>query len=224
MTSEIVNTTVESVSSLTPTMLQYFLKPAKYVDYLAGQYLQVIIADNTYSYSIANAPLGVNHYELHIRHGNNSPILMAMRKGSKIQIKLPFGDCYLARMHATMPIIFIAIGSGFVPIKAMLEQLLDNCDNREKKLYWGVRTQSDLYMHATILNWQNVDKKLTYYPYISQEDSLITQVIDENRANLLNYQIVMCGPFELIYKMRDALLAKGVMKENMYSDAFGFEG
>ena len=224
MTFEIVNATVESVSSLTSTMLQYFLKPAKYVNYLAGQYLQIIVADNTYSYSIANAPLDDKRYELHIRYGNNSHILMAMCKGSKIQIKLPFGDCYLARMHATKPIIFIAIGSGFVPIKAMLEQLLVSCDKREKKLYWGVRAQSDLYMQETILHWQNVDEKFTYYPYISQEDSLLARVIDDNRDNLLNYQIIMCGPFELIYQMRDALLAKGVTQANMYSDAFSFEG
>ena len=225
MTSEILTAKVKSINSLTPTIFKYYLTPARYVNYFAGQYLQIIIADNAYSYSIANPPLNKDHYELHIRHSSNNQVKMSLLENSEVQIKLPFGDCYLGNMHKTMPIIFIAVGLGFAPIKAMLEQLFANCDNREKQLYWGVRVKRDLYMHDMVQDWQISDKNFIYNSYIDQEseDSLIAQVIRDNKGNLSKYQIVMCGPFELIYKMRDLLLENGVKKKNMYSDAFSFE-
>lgn len=225
MTFEIVNATVESVFSLTPTMLQYFIKPDRYVNYIAGQYLQIIIAKDVYSYSIANAPIAGQHYELHIRYSSNSHVLSAMQKNANIMIKLPLGDCSLLRMKVDMPILFIAVGSGYAPINAMLEQLFKNSDKREKKLYWVARTENDFYMNEKIVNWQKNDKNFTYHSFVLEniEDLLIEKLINENSENLLNYQIVMCGPFELIYKMRDALLARGVIKDNMYSDAFSFE-
>lgn len=225
MNFAITTATVATVSFLTPTMLQYVIKPNKYVEYFAGQYLKIKILDEQYSYSIANAPLGDKHYELHIRHGNNSQIFMALQKNAKIQIQLPFGDCFLGNMSQNMPMIFIAIGSGFAPIKAILEQLFANNDKSSKKLYWWGRSQEDLYLQNEIINWQDKDKHFKYSSYISQnnEESLISQVINENRENLLNYQIVMCGPFELIYKMRDVLLAWGVSRKNLHSDAFSFE-
>jgi len=222
---EITTATVASVSFLTSTMIQYFIKPNKYVEYFAGQYLQIEVLGESYSYSIANAPFEDGYYELHIRHGNNSQVLLALQKNAEIKIKLPFGDCYLSKMNPTMPIIFIAVGSGFAPIKAILEQLFVDEDRREKKLYWWGRTQEDLYLQDAIMSWQSKDENFKYNSYISQnnEDSLISQVINQNIKNLLNYQIVMCGPFELIYKMRDALLTVGMNRENLYSDAFSFE-
>lgn len=233
MISKLVNAIVESVSQLTPTMLQYVLKPEKYVDYLAGQYLQVIVDGDNYSYSIANAPLGNKCYELHIKHSNNSHMLMVMRKGSKIKLNIPLGNCYLERMHSTKPIIFIAIGSGFPPIKAILEKLIFDADGRNKKLYWSVRSQEELYLQDEIQSWQNHDKNFNYYLHISQDEDisktsvskglLIKKILEENNKTLQNYQIVMCGPFDYIYEMRDILLCNGVAREDMYSDAFSFE-
>jgi CDP-4-dehydro-6-deoxyglucose reductase len=225
VTFEITTATVKDIYDLNTTMVRYLIKPQKYITYIAGQYLQIKFLDDASSYSIANAPLGVDYYELHIRHNNNSQALSAMQKHARLTIKLPFGDCHLQAMHAFRPIIFIAIGSGFAPIKAMLEQLFFSKDLREKKLYWGVRTEEDLYSYADIVKWQQHDKNFKYIPYISQinEGSLIAKIINENYENLFNYQIVLCGPFELIYQMRDVLLAQGVDKLNLYSDAFSFE-
>lgn len=225
MTSEIVTAKIESVTLLTPTIFKYYLKPSQYISYCAGQYLQILIAENAYSYSIANSPANTNNYELHIRHSNNNQVKKALFEHSEVQIKLPFGNCYLENMHKAMPVIFIAVGLGFAPIKAMLEQLFVNCDNREKHLYWGARIARDLYMHDLVHDWQIANKNFRYHAHIGNdsENSLITRVINDHKLNLSKYQIVMCGPFDLIYKMRDLLLLNAVKRENMYSDAFSFE-
>lgn len=229
MKVESVLAEIEFVSPLTDTVLQYFLKPNKYVDYIAGQYLQLMVDNVAYSYSIANAPLGAHHYELHIRHSrqnfNNNKVLDALKKHGEVQINIPLGDCSLNQLKPNKPIIFIAIGAGFAPIKAMIEQLFANNDPRAIKLYWGARVHSDLYMHDKIVNWQQSTQNFAYSPCLTsrEEDSLISQIITENQQDLQNYEIVLCGPFDLIYKMRDALLAAGVAKNRLFSDAFSFE-
>lgn len=224
-----VHAEIEFVSPLTDTVLQYFLKPKKYVEYIAGQYLQMVVDGEAYSYSIANAPLGAHHYELHIRHSrqnpNNNKVLDSLKKHGQVQINVPLGDCSLNSLQVDRPILFIAIGSGFAPIKAMIEQLFADNDPRKAKLYWGARVHSDLYMHDKIVTWQQGTQNFTYIPCIisRDEDSLITQIINENQQDLCDYEIVLCGPFDLIYKMRDALLAEGVDKKHLFSDAFSFE-
>lgn len=228
MNTKIVNARIEMVTPLTDTVLMYTIKPEHYVDYIAGQYLQVLVGDEAYSYSIANAPLGAHRYELHIRHSReskNNLVMRTIKNSETIKIRLAFGDCCLNNLKSDKPILFIAVGSGFAPIKAMIEQLFADSDSRNIKLYWGARMHSDLYMHEKLLTWQNSVTNFTYKSCLTNrnEDSLITKVIQDNLAQLQSYEIVMCGPFDLMYKMRDALVLKGVAQENIFSDAFSFE-
>ena len=59
---------VKSISPLTENIYKIILLPNEYIDYHAGQYLQINLNDNQLSYSIANAPCDLKQYELHIRH------------------------------------------------------------------------------------------------------------------------------------------------------------
>ncbi|MDF1758730.1 MAG: NAD(P)H-flavin reductase [Legionellaceae bacterium] len=221
--------TVEYVSPLTNSVLKFVLKPEKYVPYYAGQYLQLISDDDVYSYSIANAPLGSMRYELHIRHSRDNTqtqkLLSDMKNKGEVRLKVPFGNCSVACIDATKPIIFIAAGSGFAPIKAMLEQLFADCDERVLKLYWRVSSKSHLYMNEKLLEWQGSMSTFSYSSDLSEsrDDCFISKIIQQNSDDLLHYQIVMSGPFDFMYDMRDALTANGVSPENIFSDAFSFE-
>ncbi|MDP3562280.1 MAG: NAD(P)H-flavin reductase [Legionellaceae bacterium] len=219
---------IEKVVPLTNTLLQFFLKPERYIDYQAGQYLQIITNQENYNYSIANAPLGTHRYELHIRHNRehikNQMMLATMEQSNRILIQLPLGNSSIYRLNPTKPIIFIAVGTGFAPIKAIIEQLFADKDTRRKILLWSVNTQQDLYMNEKASQWQKDCTSFSYVPYLfkSSENSLIS-VINKQCANLDEYQIVMNGPFDLMYIIRDALLAEGLARENLFSDAFSFE-
>jgi len=220
---------VEFVTPLTDTVLQVMLKPETYVDYHAGQYLQIMTDHDAYSYSIANAPLGSHRYELHIRHSRdhatNQAFLTAMKQQGQVVLELPHGDCYLQRLDSQKPILFLAAGSGFAPIKAMIEQLFADGDSRRIALYWGVQTQHDLYMDEKIKQWQVHIHQLSYVSHLSKssEKNLVTVALEQHDDDLLDYQVVMSGPFDLMYSMRDTLLAQGVRREQLFSDAFSFE-
>ncbi|KTC85041.1 NAD(P)H-flavin reductase [Legionella brunensis] len=220
---------VESVTPLTDSILQIILKPAKYMDYQPGQYLQVLSADGELSYSIANAPLGSHQYELHIRHSQDNPanqqLLAEIKQKGTVRIRVPQGGCHLNKLQMSKPILFIAGGTGFAPIKAMIEQLLATGDKRAFELFWGARSQSDLYMDEKVMQWQAHVEHFHYFSLLSNtsKETLASVILDHHSQDLQQWQIVIAGPFDMVYAIRDILVSHGVPREQLFSDAFAFE-
>jgi CDP-4-dehydro-6-deoxyglucose reductase len=226
---ETTSAEVEQIFPLTDSILQLILNPQSYVDYIAGQYLEIIRGEERYAYSIANAPLGSHKYELHIRHSKDKPYNAALfadiRKSGKVALCVPSGDCHLQKLEEKKPILFIAGGTGFAPIKAMIEQLLANGDQRKFELFWGARSHSDLYMDEQVTRWHTHVPSFRYFSSISKSDKgkLIDKVLSEHPKDLSAWQIVIGGPFDLVYLIREKLLAAGALPELLFSDAFSFE-
>jgi CDP-4-dehydro-6-deoxyglucose reductase, E3 len=221
---------VERISPLTDSIIELVLAPESYIDYQAGQYLQISSGKERLSYSIANAPLGSQKYELHIRHEKTNPYNKALfaqiKELGRVTIHLPLGDCHLNKLQPNVPIIFIAGGTGFAPIKAMIEQLLATGDPRFFELYWGARSQSDLYMDEKVRHWQAHVSHFRYFsllPNSNPKEKISTRVINEHKDSLQDYQFVIGGPFDMVYATRDAFIAEGVSQSQLYSDAFSFE-
>lgn len=221
---------VVRVTPLTDKIIALQLLPENYIDYQAGQYLQIFSEGQWLSYSIANAPLGAHNYELHIRHDpqntSNQALFREIKQQGNVRIRLPFGDCHLDKLDADRPILFIAGGTGFAPVHAMIEQLLATGDRRPFVLYWGARSQSDLYLEEKALQWQAHVSHFRYVPLVSATDSgetLATLVLKQHKKDLFDYQVVIGGPFDMVYATRDALVAAGVLNSRLYSDAFAFE-
>ncbi len=230
MSQKLLHTQVESVNPLTDSILKLILVPERYVEYQAGQYLNIMFANEELSYSIANAPLGSHKYELHIRHSSdnasNQKLLAEIKQRGALKIKIPFGDCHLNKLDKQKPILFIAGGTGFAPIKAMIEQLLASGDNRPFELFWGARSQSDLYMHEKVIHWQAHASHFRYFsllPNSNSEDTLASMVLLHHPKDLNKWQFVISGPFDMVFATRDALLLHGVQQSQLFSDAFSFE-
>ena len=98
-TPSAISAEVVSIEPLTLDILRVFLRPQHYVPYLAGQYLQILMPEEAASYSIANAPLGVPHYELQLRHRphqrSSEQLLKMLREQGEIPLFLPMGQCHV---------------------------------------------------------------------------------------------------------------------------------
>lgn len=230
MSEKIIKAQVEQITPLTDTIIQLVLAPEEYVDYHAGQYLQILFGDEAFSYSIANAPLGSHKYELHIRHSLENPynqrLFAHIKEQGSVTIRLPFGVCSIEHLDAQRPILFIAGGTGFAPVKAMIEQLLSTAaDQRPFELFWGARMQNDLYMDEKVNSWQAHVGRFNYFSSLSDENEmpLVSFVLARHPHDLAAWQIVISGPFDMVYSTRDALILHGVAAEHLYSDAFSFE-
>lgn len=221
---------VTNIAPLTDKIIALQLTPDSYIDYQPGQYLQLLSAGQWLCYSIANAPLGAHYYDLHIRHdpqnSSNQALFTEIKQHGHVQIRLPFGACHLNKLAADKPILFIAGGTGFAPIKAMIEQLLATGDCRPFTLYWGARSRGDLYLDEKVLQWQAHVAHFRYVSLVSAHDAgetLASLVLKQHQQDLPDYQIVIGGPFDMVFSTRDALVAAGASESQLYSDAFGFE-
>lgn len=230
MKSKIITAEIESITPLTNSILQLVLVPENYIPYQAGQYLQILFAQESLSFSIANAPLGAHKYELHIRHSADSLInyrlLNAIKNQGKVEICLPMGNCHLDRLLTTQPILFIAGGTGFAPVKAMIEQLLANDDQRAFELFWGARSQSDLYMDDKLRQWQTHVEKFRYFSLLSNssKETLVSRILEHHKNDLQEWQFVIAGPLDMVYEIRDYLVVNHqVSAKQLFSDAFHFE-
>lgn len=229
MNQKHIQAQVEDIRPLTDSIMQMILVPEQYQDYKAGQYLNIIFEDQEFSYSIANAPLGSHKYELHIRHSSDNPYHLALfahiKKHASVTLCLPYGDCNIDSLKKNNPILFIAGGTGFAPVKAMIEQLLASNDPRSFELIWGAKTRSDLYFDETVSYWHNHVSLFEYFSLVSDENktSLASYALARHPKDLNKWQIVLSGPFDMVYSTRDTLVQHGVSLEHLFSDAFGFE-
>lgn len=225
---------VITIKPLTDKILQVMLELAAPLDYASGQYLEIITRDEQHMpFSIANAPLGSRQLELHIRHtpdnSYSTQLVAEIKQYGEIQLAAPLGVCTYQILKPQLPIIFMAGGSGFAPIKAIIEQIFTLGPLVAMHLYWGVKTVGDLYLDELAQGWAKHVPLFQYTPVLSQDQplwlgrkGLVFHAILQDYVDLSGYQVLAAGPFDMVLTARTHLLAQGLLAENMYSDAFSF--
>jgi CDP-4-dehydro-6-deoxyglucose reductase len=203
--------------------------------FLAGQYIDFILKDEKRrSFSIANAPHQDTHIELHVRHIQGgrftSEVFDKMQVNDIVRIEGPLGSFFL-RENSDRPVIFIAGGTGFAPIKGIIEHALAKNIQREMHIYWGARTLQDLYMHEQAQRWADTYAYIHYIPVLSEPTSnddwqgrtgFVHEAVMLDIKNFSAYEIYASGPPAMVYAGRDAFLPHGLKEELYYSDAFEF--
>jgi len=140
----------------------------------AGQYLQLRMPDGSgRAFSIASAPEHSGHLELHIRavpgHAAALDVIEHLHTREVVTVELPFGKGHLPATGR--PLLLIAGGTGFVPMKALIESSIAHQESRAIYLYWGVSTVRSLYWHAPLQLLAAAHPRLCYVPVLSQADA-----------------------------------------------------
>jgi len=223
---------VESLTRLNHDVMQMFLKlPAKEIfRFKAGQYIEFIMGDGSRrAFSMANAPLD-SMIELHLRliEGGKftSFVFNEMKEKSIHRIEGPIGQFYLR--DSEKPIIFIAGGTGFAPIKSIIEDMIANKNKRKIYLYRGVRSEKDFYMNELVNDWIKQLEGLTYIPVV--EDGLsedarsgyVHHAVLEDFKNLNDIQVYCCGAPGLVENAFKDLTKSGLPDDQFFADAFTF--
>lgn len=210
-------------------IMQLELDPVDYVKYEAGQYLQVFFDKESFYFSIANAPTDAQHYHLHIRINRQSKLYQCIQAcvdaQQPLRIHLPFGICSVSHLEPQKPILFLAEGTGFAQSHAMIEDLMKRHERRELQLIWAARAQNLLYLDETVKQWENNCTNFRYVPVLTgnPREHLIAHALSLHVSDIEKWQIVLSGSFDMVYRIRDGIVALGVSKQNIYSDAFEFE-
>jgi CDP-4-dehydro-6-deoxyglucose reductase len=206
----------------------------------AGQYVEFILRDNARrSYSMANAPHSVSDkpfIELHLRHMPGGlftdHVFGAMKDKEILRIEGPFGSFFL-REDSDKPIVLLASGTGFAPIKAILEHMQFNSITRPTVLYWGARRPADLYLHAWAEEAARSLPSLRYVPVLSDarpEDDwrgrsgFVHHAVMADLPDLSGHQVYACGtPVMVEAAQRDFVARCGLPDEEFYADSFTSE-
>jgi CDP-4-dehydro-6-deoxyglucose reductase len=233
---------IASMEKVSSDVMRIFLQlPAtELMQYHAGQYVEFLLRDGSRrAYSMANAPhtlaADAPKVELHIRHmpgGKFTDHVFGAMKEKDIQrVEGPQGSFYLREESAT-PIVLLASGTGFAPIKALIEHMQHKGITRPTRLYWGGRRPSDLYLNDWVLAQLPLMPHLQYIPVVSDalpEDAwsgrtgFVHMAVLQDTPSLAAYQVYACGAPIVVDSAKRDYVASGLLEDDFFADSFTSE-
>jgi CDP-4-dehydro-6-deoxyglucose reductase len=231
---------IASITMAAPdvAVLKLQLPANERLQYLAGQYVELMLRDGSRrSYSMATAPHLADQLELHVRHmpgGKFTDALFgaaqpAVKEKDILRFEGPMGTFFL-RENSDKPIVLLASGTGFAPIKAVVEHAIHKGVARPMTLYWGGRRPRDLYMNALAEQWARELPAFRYVPVVSDalpEDAwtgrtgFVHLAVVQDFPDLSGHQVYACGAPVVVDSARADFTAKcGLPEDEFFADSF----
>jgi CDP-4-dehydro-6-deoxyglucose reductase len=216
-------------------VILYLKLPAnERLQFLAGQYVEFILKDGSRrSFSMANAPHDDEFLQLHVRHvpggAFTDHVFKTMKERDILRFEGPLGSFFLH--ESEKPIVFVASGTGFAPIKAIIESAFKKGVERPMTLYWGARRPKDLYLDELPHKWAaEHPQQFKYVPVISEalpEDQwtgrtgFVHRAVMQDLPDLSGYQVYACGvPIMVDSARRDFTHECRLPIDEFFADSF----
>lgn len=226
---------VESIEKIHDVaVLKLKIPASERLQFMAGQYIDILMRDGkARSFSLANAPHDDAFLELHIRHmagGTFSEyVFNTMKEREILRFKGPLGT-FCLNESSDKPIVFLASGTGFAPIKGIIEHMIHQNIQRPMTLYWGGRRPADLYFHHMAESWAQQLPHFRYVPVVSdatEEDQwtgrtgFVHQAVLDDFADLSGYEVYACGAPVVVEAAHQSFIQERQLPaDSFFSDAF----
>jgi len=203
------------------------------LNWLPGQYLDVLLDDGKRRpFSIASSPQADGTIELHVRHvaggGFTSWVSDGLQVGDKLRIEGPLGT-FVAREDSERPMLFMAGGTGFAPVKAIVEHFIELGTQRRMEVYWGARSATDLYLLPLAESWQRRLPHLSFHAIVSDPEhaaglriGLVHEAVLADHPDLSGWDVYMSGPPAMIDAGHHRFLDAGLPEQRLYYDSFEY--
>jgi CDP-4-dehydro-6-deoxyglucose reductase len=214
-------------------VLQVFLRlPAvEPLTFEPGQYIDLILeGGQRRSFSIASPPHDAAEIELHVRRvaggAFTERLFDGMRPGALLRLEGPIGQFIYTDSGA--PLVLIAGGTGFAPIKSILRHVLERVHARGVRFYWGARTAADVYEAALVRRWQAQHPRLEFIPVLSEATAhdcrcgLVTDIALREERALSQSDTYAAGPPQMIEALRAGFQQRGIAAERLRFDSFDY--
>jgi CDP-4-dehydro-6-deoxyglucose reductase, E3 len=215
-------------------IVQLKLPANERLQFLAGQYIDFLLkGGERRSFSMANAPHADEFLELHIRQvaggSFTDHVFGKMKERDILRLEGPLGSFFL-REESDKPIVFVASGTGFAPIKSIIESALHRNITRPMVLYWGARRPKDLYLNSLPKKWASEHPHFRFVPVISEarpEDQwsgrsgFVHRAVMEDLPDLSGHQVYACGvPIMVDSAKKDFIARCQLPEDEFYADSF----
>jgi CDP-4-dehydro-6-deoxyglucose reductase len=227
---------IARLTLLAPDVLQVFLRlPAvESLRFHPGQYLDILLdGDRRRSFSIASPPHDSDLLELHVRRvaggGFTEHLFDASPVGSLLRIEGPIGQFVYEESSA--PLLMIAGGTGFAPLKSMLRHVLESGIDRPIHLYWGARQSQDVYEEERVLGWARQYPQLRFTAVLSEATETkashhrlgwVHEAVLADHANLEPFDVYAAGPPALVEAIRATFPRHGAREGRLFFDSFDY--
>jgi aquacobalamin reductase/NAD(P)H-flavin reductase len=230
---QIIQCKVGKIEALTDTIKRVVLIPDSPLNFIAGQYLQIVMGeDDKRPFSIANAPRPDGTIELHIgaEPGNQyaGQVIEDMLNDKVINVEGGLGKAFLNQPKKQSTIL-LAGGTGFSYTLSILQQLLSESLEAPVLLYWGTRTINDMYAFDELNALAQLHPLFTFVPVVETPEAnwpgktgWVHQALLEDIQDLAAYQVYVAGRFEMAKVVRDDFTKQGLPVTSLFGDAFAF--
>ncbi len=210
------------------------LPASERLQFVAGQYIDFLLKDGCRrSFSLANAPHDGACLQLHVRHIPGGQftghVFAGLRERDILRFDGPHGD-FCLQESSSKPAILVAGGTGFAPLKSMIEDALQRRPCRPMTLYWGARDRAGLYLGRLAETWR--DRGVGYVPVLSEpraddrwdgRTGLVHEAVMSDLPDLSGHQAYVCGtPAMVEAARRDFIRRCGLKEEDFFADSFSF--
>jgi len=206
------------------------------LQFLAGQYVDMLLSGGKRrAFSIASCPSLENEIELHIRHVEGGDftghVFNELQERDILRFEGPLGNFFVRNDAPDRPMIMMGGGTGFAPLKSMIENLLDHDDRREIYLYWGARSADELYLDDLPQRWSREYDHIHYRRALSEATTptgtfafagLVHDAVIADHPDLSDFDVYMSGPPAMIESARKAFTEHGLPEDRLFYDSFEF--
>ncbi|GAA5214017.1 2Fe-2S iron-sulfur cluster-binding protein [Corallincola platygyrae] len=210
------------------SVLKFRTPPRTELNYLPGQYFDLIYSGVRRSYSVANSQVSSTGIELHIakvtKGEMSTKVFEEFKPETMVRLDGPKGTFFVR--DSKNPLIFLAGGTGFAPVKAMVEDLIAKGDIREVYIYWGVSKPTNLYSSLPV-EWSNTFDNIHFVPVVSGDDviwsgrkGLVHKAVMADFDSLAEFDVYACGSPLMIDSAQSDFEDLGLPAEQFFSDAF----
>ena len=206
------------------------------LQFFAGQYIEILLKEGRRrAFSLANAPQDNNYLQLHIRQVPGGQftehVFNTMKERDLLRINGPHGTFFL-REDSTKPMLLVAGGTGFAPIKAIVEHAIAEHSTRPMDIYWGGRGMADLYLLPLAEQWALTQSNIRFIPVLSDSpknehwrgrSGLVHEAAIQDFPDLSGHQVYVCGSPAMIAAARGDFVGQCQLPENEFlADSFEF--
>jgi CDP-4-dehydro-6-deoxyglucose reductase len=228
---------IARLNPLAADVMQVFLRlPAvETLRFHPGQYLDILLdGERRRSFSIASPPHDSELLELHVRRvpgGEFTDRLFGATAsvGSLLRLEGPIGQFVYRESQA--PLLMIAGGTGFAPLKSMLRHILENGVDRPVHLYWGARQPHDVYEEELVLEWVRQNRQLRFTAVLSEATGTkaphhrlgwVHEAVLADHPSLEPVDVYAAGPPALVEAIRASFPRRGVREDRLFFDSFDY--
>ncbi|HVZ45260.1 MAG TPA: FAD-binding oxidoreductase [Ramlibacter sp.] len=215
------------------SVLQLRLPIGRRARFKAGQYLQVALPDGSRrSYSMASPPHESDMLQLHIRHvpgGQFTQLVANLKAGDTLVVELPFGSFEL-QQESQAPMLCIVGGTGFAPVKSLLDDMVKKGVRRAVTLIWGGRNRDGLYLMPAVERWKKLLPGFEFIPAVENAADAaalqgfagrVDQAVRERFPTLAAHEAYCCGSPGMVAAVKSACVAeRGLDPHRFFSDVF----